>query len=81
VKAEYFDLGEFEYKKDVVPVEKKNVATFGQSGRVRIAKIHDSPDLFMNKIVSVCGWVKTIRSSGAHFCFVEVADGSCFKSI
>lgn len=37
-------------------------------------------DKFENKLVTVCGWAKTIRDSKV-FGFIELNDGSCFRSL
>ncbi|KAF4758296.1 Asparaginyl-tRNA synthetase, partial [Perkinsus olseni] len=35
----------------------------------------------IGKSVSVCGWVRTKRSQGSGFAFVEISDGSCLQGL
>lgn len=78
---EYKDYGEYELKLEHVDVEKKHVAVFSYGPRVRIAKLYDSHEEFMYKIIKVAGWAKTTRSGGKDFSFVEINDGSSFKGL
>ena len=48
--------------------------------RTRIAQIYADTASFMGKDVEVCGWVRTLRDNN-HFGFIELNDGSFFKSI
>lgn len=64
-----------------VPVEKKPVATFSYGERIRIAKLYDSHEEFLYKIITVAGWVKTTRASGKDFMFIELSDGSTQKNL
>jgi asparaginyl-tRNA synthetase len=48
--------------------------------RTEIKQIFDSPKLFLDKQVTLCGWVRTVRDSKS-IGFLELNDGSCFKSI
>lgn len=48
--------------------------------RLEIVKIYNSPEIFKEKEVSICGWVKTIRDS-KEIGFMEINDGSNFKGI
>jgi aspartyl/asparaginyl-tRNA synthetase len=48
---------------------------------MRIAKLYDSHEEFMYKIITVAGWAKTVRSGGKDFCFIEISDGSSFKGL
>ncbi len=45
-----------------------------------VSQIYDKPCDFYDRQVTVCGWVRTIRDS-KNFAFVELNDGSHFKSI
>ena len=45
-----------------------------------IRDIFKSPADFDGKVLTVAGWVKTIRASN-KFGFIELGDGSCFKPI
>ena len=64
---------------DAVP--KKPVAAMSYGQRVRIARLYDSYQEFIGKDIKVAGWARSTRSSGKAFCFVELNDGSCFKTI
>ena len=48
--------------------------------RTEIAKIYATPNDFADKIVTVGGWVRTIRDSKA-LGFIDINDGSYFKGI
>ncbi len=48
--------------------------------RVQIKQLFAQSDVYADKIITVCGWVKTIRDSKV-FGFIELNDGSCFKSL
>ena len=45
-----------------------------------IKEIFKNIKQFSNESIKVCGWIKTIRSS-KNFGFIELNDGSCFKSV
>ena len=47
---------------------------------VRVKDLYDSPGGYEGAEVTVRGWVRTIRDMKA-FAFVELNDGSCFKSV
>jgi hypothetical protein len=80
-KEEYKDLGE--YVANITPVEvvKKAQPTASYGHRIRIAKLFDSHEEFMYKIIQVAGWARTVRSGGKDFCFIEISDGSHFKGL
>ncbi len=48
--------------------------------KTRIKSIYEKPEAFTSESLTVCGWVKTIRDMKT-FGFVELNDGSFFKSI
>lgn len=48
--------------------------------RVEIKKLFADADSYTEGLVTVCGWVKTIRDSKA-LGFIELNDGSCFKNL
>jgi hypothetical protein len=80
-KEEYKDLGEYLTKVEPVEVEKKPQPAGSYGHRVRVAKIYESYDELMYKIVSVAGWARTVRPGGKDFCFIEINDGSSLKGI
>ena len=47
--------------------------------RTQLKSIFTASKDFDGKVVTVCGWARTIRDSKA-FGFIELNDGSCFKS-
>ena len=47
---------------------------------ISVKEIFDAPNDYADKEVQVSGWVRTNRSSN-RFGFIELNDGSCFKSI
>lgn len=78
---EYKDLGEYVANIAPVTVDRKIVPTASFGHRIRIAKLFESPEEFMYKIIQVAGWVRTARASGKEFMFVEVNDGSSLKGL
>ncbi len=48
--------------------------------RTTVKQIYAAPQEFGGKKTVVCGWVKTLRD-GKAFGFIELNDGSCFKSV
>ena len=48
--------------------------------RTEIARIFADMEQLGGQAVTVCGWVRTIRDM-KNFAFIELNDGSCFKSI
>lgn len=48
--------------------------------RTLISQLYEDISQFDNKSITVCGWARTIRDSKA-FGFIELNDGSCFKSV
>lgn len=48
--------------------------------RVQVKSIFDNSAIYDGKEITVCGWARTIRDSKV-FGFIELNDGSCFKSI
>ncbi len=48
--------------------------------RELVKKIYDCPEAFGGKTVTLGGWVRNLRDSKA-FGFIDLNDGSCFKSI
>ena len=48
--------------------------------RTEIARIFADMEHYGGQEVTVCGWVRTIRDM-KNFGFIELNDGSCFKSV
>lgn len=48
--------------------------------RVLISAIHEKPEQYEGKNVTVCGWVRSVRASKA-FGFIDLNDGSCFGGV
>lgn len=48
--------------------------------RVRIARLHAGYEEFVDKKIRVGGWGKTVRAQ-KELVFIELNDGSCFKSL
>ena len=48
--------------------------------RQKIAGIYETPAAFDGQRLTVCGWVRTVRDM-KNFGFIELNDGSCFKSL
>ena len=81
VKEEYKDHGEYVAEITQVTVDKKVQPTASYGHRIRIAKLFESHEEFMYKIITVAGWAKSVRANGKEFCFIEVNDGSSLKGI
>ena len=81
VKEEYKDLGEFEARITPAIVDKKHVPVASYGHRLRIAKLFDSHEEYMYKVITVAGWAKTVRSGGKDFSFIEISDGSSLKGL
>ena len=64
-----------------VTVDKKVVPTASYGHRLRIAKLFDSHEEFLYKIITVAGWARTVRTGGKDFAFIEVSDGSSHKGL
>jgi len=47
---------------------------------ILVKEIFETPEVFADKEVRISGWVRTNRNSN-KFGFIELNDGSCFKSI
>ncbi len=48
--------------------------------RILCREIYRTPETFSGKSVTVGGWIRTLRDS-KNFGFIELNDGSCFKSV
>ena len=48
--------------------------------RTEIAQIYSTPEVFADREITVCGWVRTIRDSKS-LGFIDLNDGSYFKGI
>ena len=77
----YFDLGEFHTVKEDVPIIKTGNPTQGGGGRVRISKLFEDHQPFLNKIITVAGWARNCRPGGQKLMFIELNDGSTIKGL
>ncbi|MCI8590224.1 MAG: asparagine--tRNA ligase [Clostridiales bacterium] len=48
--------------------------------KIEIEKLYRSPDHYVGQVITVAGWVRSIRSSN-QFGFIELNDGSCFRGL
>ena len=53
--------------------------SFGQ--RVRIARIWESHEELIGQTIRVAGWAKKAAMDKKEFCFIEIGDGSCHKTV
>lgn len=81
VKEPYHDLGEYVADLTKLNVETKPVSAGSYGHRLRIAKLYESHEEFMYKIITVAGWARTVRPGGKDFVFIELTDGSCQKGL
>lgn len=51
-----------------------------QLKRTQISSIHETPEQFGGRSVTVCGWIRSVRSSKA-FGFIDLNDGSGFSGV
>ncbi|MBE6543549.1 MAG: asparagine--tRNA ligase [Ruminococcaceae bacterium] len=49
--------------------------------RITIKELYETPDAFSDKVITVAGWCRSIRTSSASFGFLAINDGSCFKNL
>ncbi len=49
--------------------------------RTRIKELFRQKELFSEKSVTVCAWVRTNRSPKAQFGFLNINDGSFFENL
>ena len=74
-------MGEYEAVIDSITAEKKHVPVASYGHRLRVAKLFDSHEEFMYKIITVAGWAKTVRAGSKDFYFIELTDGSSMKGL
>jgi len=48
--------------------------------RIEIRKLFENPKEYAGKVITVSGWARTIRSSGA-IAFAQLNDGGCFNNL
>lgn len=48
--------------------------------RIEISKLYKNPENYGDKVITVCGWLRTNRDSKT-LGFMEINDGSCFKGL
>lgn len=48
--------------------------------RIKIKEIFSTPEKYIGKEITVCGWVKTVREQKSHT-FIEISDGSIFSNL
>ena len=63
------------------PVEKMKVAPYSYGPRLRIARLHDNYEEYLDHVIQVCGWARTTREAGKAFMFIELYDGSCDNTL
>ena len=68
---------------NIPEVPKKNIKVTSFGGRIRVAALVASDaEKFIGKVITIGGWVKTIRvQGGGEFAFVEINDGSTIKGV
>ena len=64
---------------DFVPTKPIAAMSFGQ--RVRIARIWESHEELIGQTIRVAGWAKKAAMDKKEFCFIEIGDGSCHKTV
>ena len=63
------------------PIPSKPIAPMGYGERVRIARIWQSHEELIGKDFRIGGWLKKGAMDKNAFAFLEINDGSCFRSI
>lgn len=61
--------------------EKKNVPLFAYGRRVRIQALHNDYEPYLDHVIEVAGWARTTRMGGKDFAFIELTDGTGFKTL
>eukprot|EP01054_Gregarina_sp_Poly1_P002723 Gregarina_sp_Poly_1__2722@NODE_1750_length_3408_cov_354_567495_g1146_i0_p1_GENE_NODE_1750_length_3408_cov_354_567495_g1146_i0NODE_1750_length_3408_cov_354_567495_g1146_i0_p1_ORF_typecomplete_len507_score71_06tRNAsynt_2/PF00152_20/5_7e94tRNA_anticodon/PF01336_25/4_6e07tRNAsynt_2d/PF01409_20/1_2e02tRNAsynt_2d/PF01409_20/0_075_NODE_1750_length_3408_cov_354_567495_g1146_i08012321 len=61
-------------------VAKRPICQFACGGRIRIEAILTDAT-YVDKVVTVAGWSKTVRKQGAGLCFIALSDGSTPKNL
>lgn len=78
-------LQELKIEENNIPqVPPKNIKVTSFGGRVRVAALlSGDSDKWIGKIVTIGGWVKTLRlqGKGGEISFVEINDGSTIKGV
>ena len=76
------DKGDVAYSFERNPVvEKKNAPLFSYGRRVRIEALHANHEPYLEHLIEVAGWARTTRMGGKDFAFIELTDGSGFKTL
>lgn len=73
------EVGDDYNRDDHVPTKPIAAMSFGQ--RVRIARIWESYEELIGQTIRVAGWTKKGAMDKNEFAFVELGDGSCFKTL
>jgi len=69
-------------EKNLPDVPPKNVRVTSFGGRIRITALFENHEKWIGKIITLGGWVKTLRlQGGGNIAFVELNDGSSNKGI
>lgn len=68
---------------NIPEIPKKNIKVTSFGGRIRVAALVSSDaEKFIGKVITIGGWVKTIRvQGGGEFSFIEINDGSTIKGV
>jgi len=80
-RAPYSDRGVVDPKIEDNLVRKMPVANYSYGGRVRIAALYANFDEFVDKVITVCGWARTVRLGNTGVLFVELSDGSTIQTL
>lgn len=76
------DKGDVAYTFERNPaIEKKNAPLFSYGRRVRIEALHANHEPYLDHLIEVAGWARTTRMGGKDFAFIELTDGSGFKTL
>lgn len=70
----------YDFMRDM-PIESKPNPTYTYGRRVRIAALWENYEQFLDHLIEVGGWARTTRMGGKDFCFVELTDGSCSRTL
>ena len=69
-----------------MPIEQKPCPALSFGKRVRIAKLHQEHEPYLDHLIQVCGWARSVRAGGKNeagndIFFIELYDGSSASSL
>jgi hypothetical protein len=63
------------------PIEKKIVAEHSYGKRIRIAKLFESHEPYMDHIIQICGWARRAKTLNKDVMSIHIYDGSTAEEV